>query len=78
MAPHSTTKLPPPPPLSLLTDNVNTKDDLRLLTDDSLLTQIKDGFNDGKDLVVIVMYAMGKEQRPQGHWSEELTMMLFN
>jgi len=38
--------------VSLLTENGNTKDDLRLPTDDSLLTQIKDGFGDGKDLVV--------------------------
>ncbi|KAK7836141.1 eukaryotic translation initiation factor 5a-2 [Quercus suber] len=48
--------------VSLLTENGNTKDDLRLPTDDSLLTQIKDGFGDGKDLVVSVMSAMGEEQ----------------
>ncbi|ESW27270.1 hypothetical protein PHAVU_003G187500 [Phaseolus vulgaris] len=48
--------------VSLLTENGNTKDDLRLPTDDSLLTQIKEGFADGKDLVVSVMSAMGEEQ----------------
>ncbi|XP_019170529.1 PREDICTED: mitotic checkpoint protein BUB3.3-like [Ipomoea nil] len=48
--------------VSLLTDNGNTKDDLRLPTDESLLTQIKDGFGEGKDLVVSVMSAMGEEQ----------------
>ncbi|XP_024029426.1 eukaryotic translation initiation factor 5A-4 isoform X1 [Morus notabilis] len=48
--------------VSLLTDNGNTKDDLRLPTDEALLTQIKDGFADGKDLVVSVMSAMGEEQ----------------
>ncbi|KAF3639764.1 Eukaryotic translation initiation factor 5A-2 [Capsicum annuum] len=48
--------------VSLLTDNGNTKDDLRLPTDESLLTQIKDGFAEGKDLVVSVMSAMGEEQ----------------
>ncbi|KGN62994.1 eukaryotic translation initiation factor 5A-2 [Cucumis sativus] len=48
--------------VSLLTDNGSTKDDLRLPTDESLLTQIKDGFAEGKDLVVSVMSAMGEEQ----------------
>ncbi|XP_004298403.1 PREDICTED: mitotic checkpoint protein bub3-like [Fragaria vesca subsp. vesca] len=48
--------------VSLLTENGNTKDDLRLPTDDNLLTQIKDGFAEGKDLVVSVMSAMGEEQ----------------
>ncbi|PNX64113.1 eukaryotic translation initiation factor 5a-2-like protein, partial [Trifolium pratense] len=48
--------------VSLLTDNGSTKDDLKLPTDDSLLTQIKDGFAEGKDLVVSVMSAMGEEQ----------------
>ncbi|KAJ0527596.1 putative ribosomal protein L2, domain 2 [Helianthus annuus] len=37
-------------------------DDLKLPTDDALLTQIKDGFAEGKDLVVSVMSAMGEEQ----------------
>ncbi|KAH7569190.1 hypothetical protein JRO89_XS06G0121100 [Xanthoceras sorbifolium] len=48
--------------VSLLTENGNTKDDLRLPTDDSLLSQIKDGFGEGKDLVVTVMSSMGEEQ----------------
>ncbi|KAI3467288.1 hypothetical protein Pfo_023951 [Paulownia fortunei] len=48
--------------VSLLTENGNTKDDLRLPTDENLLTQIKDGFAEGKDLVVSVMSAMGEEQ----------------
>ncbi|KAK6151590.1 hypothetical protein DH2020_014225 [Rehmannia glutinosa] len=58
--------------VSLLTENGNTKDDLRLPTDESLLSQcrtyvfhriqIKDGFEQGKDLVVSVMSAMGEEQ----------------
>eukprot|EP00258_Populus_trichocarpa_P046735 XP_024462754.1 mitotic checkpoint protein BUB3.3 [Populus trichocarpa] len=48
--------------VSLLTENGNTKDDLKLPTDDSLLTQIKDGFGEGKDLVVTVMSSMGEEQ----------------
>ncbi|KAE8670347.1 Eukaryotic translation initiation factor 5A-2 [Hibiscus syriacus] len=46
----------------LLTDSGDTKDDLRLPTDESLLKQIKDGFAEGKDLVVSVMSAMGEEQ----------------
>ncbi len=45
--------------MSLLTDNGNTKDDLRLPTDDNLLTQIKDGFAEGKDLAVSELTAMG-------------------
>ncbi|XP_047049279.1 eukaryotic translation initiation factor 5A-5-like isoform X2 [Lolium rigidum] len=48
--------------VSLLTENGNTKDDLKLPTDESLLTQIKDGFNEGKDLMVSVMSAMGEQQ----------------
>ncbi|XP_068651738.1 eukaryotic translation initiation factor 5A-1/2-like [Aristolochia californica] len=48
--------------VSLLTENGNTKDDLRLPTDDSLLSQIKSGFEEGKDIVVTVMSAMGEEQ----------------
>ncbi|CAI0394396.1 unnamed protein product, partial [Linum tenue] len=47
--------------VSLLTDNGNTKDDLRLPSDE-LDCQIKDGFGEGKDLVVSVMAAMGEEQ----------------
>jgi translation initiation factor 5A len=48
--------------VSLLTDSGDTKDDLRLPTDDQLLTQLKEGFAEGKDLVVTVMSAMGEEQ----------------
>ncbi|MCO5569799.1 hypothetical protein L7F22_023513 [Adiantum nelumboides] len=48
--------------VSLLMENGGTKDDLRLPTDDQLLTQIKDGFGEGKHLVVTVMSAMGEEQ----------------
>jgi translation initiation factor 5A len=48
--------------VSLLTENGETKDDLRLPTDGPLLTQIKEGFAEGKDLVVTVMSAMGEEQ----------------
>ncbi|KAJ3697833.1 hypothetical protein LUZ61_001538 [Rhynchospora tenuis] len=48
--------------VSLLTENGGTKDDLRLPTDENLLTQLKDGFDAGKDLVVTVMSAMGEEQ----------------
>ncbi|PPR98842.1 hypothetical protein GOBAR_AA21845 [Gossypium barbadense] len=48
--------------VSLLTESGDTKDDLRLPTDENLLKQIKDGFAEGKDLVVSVMSAMGEEQ----------------
>ncbi|KAK7309827.1 hypothetical protein RJT34_06880 [Clitoria ternatea] len=48
--------------VSLLTESGGTKDDLRLPTDESLLSQIKDGFAEGKDLVVSVMSSMGEEQ----------------
>jgi translation initiation factor 5A len=48
--------------VSLLTENGGTKDDLRLPTDETLLSQIKAGFDDGKDLIVSVMSAMGEEQ----------------
>ncbi|XP_042963345.1 eukaryotic translation initiation factor 5A-2-like [Carya illinoinensis] len=48
--------------VSLLMDNGDTKDDLRLPTDDNLLGKIKDGFGEGKDLVLSVMSAMGEEQ----------------
>uniref|UniRef100_A0A9I9D2S4 Eukaryotic translation initiation factor 5A n=1 Tax=Cucumis melo TaxID=3656 RepID=A0A9I9D2S4_CUCME len=48
--------------ISLLTDSGSTKDDLRLPTDDNLLSQIKDGFAEGKDLIVTVMSSMGEEQ----------------
>ncbi|PHT79029.1 Eukaryotic translation initiation factor 5A-1 [Capsicum annuum] len=44
--------------VSVLTKNGNTKDDLRLLTDNTLLAQVKDGFTEWKDLVLSVMFAM--------------------
>ncbi|KAF9608025.1 hypothetical protein IFM89_004906, partial [Coptis chinensis] len=47
--------------VSLLTENGNTKDDLRL-PEEPLLTHITEGFAEGKDLVVIVMSSMGEEQ----------------
>ena len=46
----------------LLTKSGQTKDDLKLPTDEQLLAQIKAGFDEGKDLVVTVMSAMGEEQ----------------
>ncbi|RDX91341.1 hypothetical protein CR513_26696, partial [Mucuna pruriens] len=48
--------------VSLLTETGGTKDDLRLPTDENLLSQIKEGFSEGKDLVVSVMSSMGEEQ----------------
>lgn len=48
--------------MSLLTESGGTKDDLKLPTDETLLSQIKDGFGEGKDLIVSVMSAMGEEQ----------------
>ncbi|XP_042752730.1 eukaryotic translation initiation factor 5A [Lactuca sativa] len=47
--------------VSLLTENGNTKDDLKLSTDDAQLTQIKEGFGKGKDLFVTFMSAIGEE-----------------
>ncbi|RWW41642.1 hypothetical protein BHE74_00052879, partial [Ensete ventricosum] len=47
--------------VSLLMENGNTKDDLRLPSDEALLVQVY-GFAAGKDLVVTVMSAMGEEQ----------------
>ncbi|KAE8707346.1 Eukaryotic translation initiation factor 5A-1 [Hibiscus syriacus] len=37
-------------------------DDLRLPTEEALLTLIKSGFGEGKDLIVTVMSSMGEEQ----------------
>ncbi|KAH7277975.1 hypothetical protein KP509_38G017900 [Ceratopteris richardii] len=48
--------------VSLLTANGDTKDDLRLPTDEALVSQLKDGFAEGKDLMVTVLSAMGEEQ----------------
>ncbi|KAG0612810.1 hypothetical protein M758_6G053900 [Ceratodon purpureus] len=63
---------------SLLTDSGDTKDDLRLPTDDALLKQLKEGFTDGKDLVVTVMSVMGvwrgADCRPEGYRRKELEL----
>ncbi|KNA09394.1 hypothetical protein SOVF_153970 [Spinacia oleracea] len=48
--------------VSLLTESGGTKDDLKLPTDETLLKQLKEGFADGKDLIVSVQNAMGEEQ----------------
>ncbi|XP_051191274.1 eukaryotic translation initiation factor 5A-1-like isoform X2 [Lolium perenne] len=48
--------------VSLLTESGRTKDNLKLPTDETLAGQIKEGFDEGKDLVVTVMSAMGEEQ----------------
>ncbi|XP_058071164.1 eukaryotic translation initiation factor 5A-2-like, partial [Magnolia sinica] len=48
--------------VSLLTDNSNTKNDLKLCSIENPLAQIEDGFGEGKDLVVTVMCTMGEEQ----------------
>jgi len=54
-----------PPQLSLMDDSGNTKDDLPLPkgTDDAekLAEQIQKDFEDGKELVVSVLKAMGEE-----------------
>jgi len=48
--------------VSLMTaDGSSTKDDLKLPVDQDLATQIKNDFNEGKDLVVTVLGAMGQE-----------------
>ena len=43
--------------VSLLVNNGNTKNDIKLPFDEKLFTQIKDGFGEGKYHVVTVMYA---------------------
>jgi translation elongation factor IF5A len=49
--------------VELLTDNGETRNDLKLPTHDEELAQkIKDDFDAGKDLVVTVLSAMGEEQ----------------
>ena len=42
--------------VSLLANNGNTNDDIRLPFDEQLFTQIKDGFGEGKYIVLTVMY----------------------
>ncbi|KAK3170411.1 hypothetical protein Dsin_000208 [Dipteronia sinensis] len=49
-------------PCKVVEVSTSKTDDLRLPIDDSLLSQIKDGFAEGKDLVVSVMNVMGEEQ----------------
>ncbi|KAH9604016.1 hypothetical protein KSS87_014196 [Heliosperma pusillum] len=48
--------------VSLLTDNGDTKDDLKLPSDDALVKTMKEGFEAGKDQILSVMCAMGEEQ----------------
>ncbi|WVZ61485.1 hypothetical protein U9M48_011348 [Paspalum notatum var. saurae] len=48
--------------VSLLTESGNTKDDLKLPTDEALQAQIRNGYDEGKDLILTVMSAMGEEQ----------------
>ena len=43
--------------VSLLANHGNTKDDIKLPFDERLFTQIKDGFGEGKYLVLTVMHA---------------------
>lgn len=46
--------------VTLLLDDGTTKDDLKL-PDGELGTQIKDAFDEGKDLLVSVLKSMGQE-----------------
>jgi translation initiation factor 5A len=48
--------------LSLLQENGTTKDDLKLPAEEPLLSQVQTGFEEGKDLILSVMCAMGEEQ----------------
>ena len=48
--------------LSLMDEESNTREDLNLPDDEELATQLKDLFAEGKELVLIVVSAMGKEQ----------------
>jgi len=48
--------------VSLLTESGDTKDDLKLPTEDAVLSAIQTGFAEGKDLILSVMCAMGEEQ----------------
>ena len=47
--------------LSLMDDANNTRDDLMLPADQDLADRIKAAFDEGKDVTIIVMSAMGKE-----------------
>ncbi len=48
--------------LSLMDDESNTREDLNLPDDVDLATELKDLFASGKELILIVIGAMGKEQ----------------
>jgi len=48
--------------LSLMEDSGDTKDDLNLPEDSELAEQIKSGFDEGKQLLIEVLRACGKEQ----------------
>ncbi|CAH2051424.1 unnamed protein product [Thlaspi arvense] len=52
--------------VSVLTENGTTKDDLKLPTEEPLLTQVtfllKAGFEEEKDIVIFVMSVMGEER----------------
>ena len=48
--------------LSLMDEESNTREDLNLPEDEELAKELKDLFADGKELVLIVVSAMGKEQ----------------
>ena len=48
--------------LSLLDDDNNQREDLSLPPDETLANQIKEAFDAGKDVTVVVTSAMGKEQ----------------
>lgn len=48
--------------LSLMDDSSEQKDDVNLPPDDKLAEDIKEAFDDGKELIVSVISAMGEEQ----------------
>ncbi|KAL2897201.1 Eukaryotic translation initiation factor 5A [Bienertia sinuspersici] len=48
--------------VSLMTESGGSKDDLKLLSDEALMKWINFLFSEGKNLIVSVMPAMGKEQ----------------
>ena len=48
--------------LSLMDDDGNTREDLNLPPDEELAGQIKSLFEEGKELVLTILSAMGKEQ----------------
>ncbi|PHU24943.1 Eukaryotic translation initiation factor 5A-5, partial [Capsicum chinense] len=59
--------------VSRLTKNGYTKDELRLLNDDTLLAQVKDGFaEEGPGFVCDVRHGGGTDLWYQGYWSQNL------